>query len=179
MGHTATHTKTYRKLVEGTTINTTTLLSTDYLNHFNELVMLLEMVPDMPDMMMEVREWLPKTYQEHFQDSAFTHKDLAIMAYEHAPQEYRLPFDHTVKSINLKIIEGLKSIEEVLPANDPEQIRAVTLGVSGELQFLMDRASGIINGVDHQADEATEDLVHETEAEENVMNQSAIDDLFG
>ena len=73
MDHTATHTKTYRKLVEGTTINTTTLLSTDYLNHYNELVMLLEMVPDMPDMMMEVHEWAPKTYAEHFKDSTFTH----------------------------------------------------------------------------------------------------------
>ena len=36
---------------EGTTINSQTLLATDYLNHFNEVVMLLEMIPDMPDMM--------------------------------------------------------------------------------------------------------------------------------
>ena len=44
-----THTRTYRRLVEGSTINGTTLLSTDYLNHFNEFVMLLDLIPDMPD----------------------------------------------------------------------------------------------------------------------------------
>jgi len=42
---------------EGTTINSQTLLATDYLNHFNEVVMLLEMIPDMPDMMDMVQEW--------------------------------------------------------------------------------------------------------------------------
>jgi hypothetical protein len=36
---------------KGTTINSQTLLATDYLNHFNEVVMLFEMIADMPDMM--------------------------------------------------------------------------------------------------------------------------------
>ena len=142
--------------------------------------MLLEMVPDMPDMMMEVREWLPKTYAEHFTDSAFTHKDLAIMAYEHAPGEYRVPFDKTIQAINFRIITGLKEIDAALPDNDPEKTRAITLAVSSELQVMMDKASGIINGVEHMLDidDETEEMVHEDGAEEHVMDQSAIDSLF-
>src|SRR3546814_196200 len=42
-------TRTYRRLVRGTNINATSLLATDYLNHFNEVVMVLELVPDMPE----------------------------------------------------------------------------------------------------------------------------------
>ena len=36
-------------------LDSDTLLATDYLNHFNEIVMLLEMVPDMPEIMEEVK----------------------------------------------------------------------------------------------------------------------------
>lgn len=173
----ATHTNTYRKLVKGTTINSTTLLSTDYLNHFNELVMLLEMVPDMPDMIEEVKEWKPKSYQEHFRDSAFTHKDLAVMAYEHSPPEYRAPFDRTIADIHARIDAGLPEMEAAAGAGDPEAARSVVLEFSKDLQVLMDRASGIINGIDHFVAEQDE-LVHEQDQEGNVMNQNAIDNLF-
>lgn len=173
----ATHTNTYRKLVGGTTINSQTLLSTDYLNHFNELVMLLEMVPDMPEMFDEVKEWQPKTYQEHFRDSAFTHKDLAVMAYEHSPEDYRLPFDETIAAIDVLIGKELPEIEGTIQQGNADLIREKTLMFSSMLQKLMDRASGIINGVDHYA-AGVEELIHEVAAEENVMDQSAIDSLF-
>src|SRR3546814_6668569 len=43
------YTGTYRLLVRGKNINQNTLLATDYLNHFNEIIMLLEMLPSMPE----------------------------------------------------------------------------------------------------------------------------------
>ena len=43
-------TEALRKRARGSNVNEQTLLATDYLNHFNEVVMLLEMQPDMPDM---------------------------------------------------------------------------------------------------------------------------------
>lgn len=173
----ATHTNTYRKLVGGTTINSETLLSTDYLNHFNELVMLLEMVPDMPDMFEEVKAWQPKTYQEHFRDSSFTHKDLAVMAYEHSPDDYRLPFDQTIEAIHGLIRSELPEIDRTIQQGNADIIREKTLRFSSNLQKLMDRASGIINGVEHYT-KGAEELIHEVEAEDTVMNQSAIDSLF-
>ena len=74
-----------RDRVRGTNINEQTLLATDYLNHFNEIVMTMEMVPDMPKFLEEAKAWQPKTYQDHFRDSGFTDKDLVIEAYRHAP----------------------------------------------------------------------------------------------
>ena len=47
--------------VDGTNISAQTLLATDYLNHFNEIVMLLDMIPDMPDMVEECKLWQPKS----------------------------------------------------------------------------------------------------------------------
>ena len=61
-------------------LDSETLLATDYLNHFNEIVMLLEMVPDMPEIMDEVKAWKPKAYVDHFRDSTIADRDLAIEA---------------------------------------------------------------------------------------------------
>ena len=65
-------------------INPRTGLATDYLNHFNEAVMLLEMVPDMPECAEDFLTWTPLSYAEHFTASNFKARDLAIEAYERA-----------------------------------------------------------------------------------------------
>ena len=65
-------------------INPRTGLATDYLNHFNEAIMLLEMIPDMPECAEDFLLWCPLTYAEHFTASNFRARDLAIEAYEQA-----------------------------------------------------------------------------------------------
>src|SRR6478609_3577070 len=47
-------------------INPRTGLATDYLNHFNEAIMLLEMIPDMPECAEDFLTWTPLSYAEHF-----------------------------------------------------------------------------------------------------------------
>ncbi len=177
MDNQATHTKTYQKLVEGTTINTQTLLSTDYLNHFNELIMMLNMVPDMPDMFFEAKEWVPKTYEQHFKDSSFAHKKLAVLAYEHAPKEYRIPLDETIYTLNIKIKKGLDAIELLIASDNNELLRNESLNLSQNFQILMDRASAIINGVEVEELD-TGDIIHNEDAKTDIMGQNAIDDLF-
>src|SRR5689334_25379409 len=63
-------------------INPSTGLATDYLNHFNEAVMLLEMIPDIPECAEDFLGWNPLTYRQHFMASNFKARDLAIQAYD-------------------------------------------------------------------------------------------------
>ena len=42
----------------------------------NEAVMLLELIPDMPEMLDDAKRWAPKPYKQHFRDSGFMAKDL-------------------------------------------------------------------------------------------------------
>ena len=65
-------------------INPRTGLATDYLNHFNEAIMLLEMIPDMPECAEDFLDWQPLSYREHFTASNFKARDLAIAAYDSA-----------------------------------------------------------------------------------------------
>jgi hypothetical protein len=71
-------------------INPQTGLATDYLNHFNEAIMLLEMIPDIPECADDFLAWSPLSYAEHFWASNFKARDLAIEAYESAAPIFAL-----------------------------------------------------------------------------------------
>lgn len=161
-------TKTIQKLVKGTNINEETLLATDYLNHFNEVIMLLEMVPDMPECLEDVKEWQPKSYADHFAESAFSDKELAVLAYENAPSGYRIPFDETTEEINKKVELGITEIEAVQKDGGADQLRELVTTTTREIQMLMDRSSAIING----------DFGKEELQEAVTLDQDDIDALF-
>ena len=52
-------------------INPRTGLATDYLNHFNEAIMLLEMIPDMPECAEDFLTWHPLSYRRAFHGLQF------------------------------------------------------------------------------------------------------------
>jgi hypothetical protein len=69
----------FRSHIPGTNINESTLLATDYLNHFHELVMMLEAVPaDGHEFAQDMLAWRPITYEEHFSESGFRDKTLGL-----------------------------------------------------------------------------------------------------
>lgn len=125
-------------------INVRSGLATDYLNHFTEIIMLLELVADMPDMIEEARAWQPRTYAEHFRASHFVARDLAIEAYECAPAAYRVPFDAIVDELHAHIAQGIDEI--AADAENPESLPATVARVVAEIQALIQRASDLIHG---------------------------------
>ncbi len=135
--------------VDGTNISAQTLLATDYLNHFNEIVMLLDMVPDMPDMIEECKMWAPKSYVEHFADSSFKDKQLAIEAYDRVPGKFRRPFEETLNQLNTLILGGVAKLEEeIVAGSDPGLVTEHVKAISRASQALMDCANAIIHGSD-------------------------------
>ncbi|MBL4639803.1 MAG: hypothetical protein JKY57_04665 [Kordiimonadaceae bacterium] len=91
--------------------------------------MLLEMIPDMPDMVEDAAEWAPKSYPQHFLDSGFQATQLAIQAFEMAPTPIRTSFDYVCNELDqlvLGTIVGLKNLnvmERGLSAAAQELIR--------------------------------------------------------
>lgn len=170
-----------RLAVRGSNINEETLLATDYLNHFNEAVMLLELVSDMPDLMDEVKSWQPKSYQQHFSDSGLSIGDLAIRAYELAPARYRRPFDEIIDEANEALLSGIGRIEEALADSDSEVARLIIAEVVSAVQSCNDRAGAIINAnytssaVADVNEISMEDVTPETSS---TLDQDDIDALF-
>ena len=124
-------------------INPHTGLATDYLNHFNEAIMLLEMVPDMPACVEDFLTWRPLSCAEHFWASNFKARDLAIEAYETADPKIRAEFD----AITEKMTSILLAVGDALRKAQQDKTRAALAEqASNWVRPLVSLAGGVING---------------------------------
>ena len=124
-------------------INPATGLATDYLNHFNEAIMLLEMVPDMPECAEDFLGWQPLSYAEHFTASNFRARDLAIAAYESADAHIRAEFDN-ITSAMTSILTAVSAAMREARQDKTRSILAEQ--ATGWVKPLVALAGGIING---------------------------------
>ena len=151
--------RTLGLLVRDKNIHTDTLLATDYLNHFNEIIMLMELVTDMPDCLEDIQAWVPKSYAEHFIDTNFANKDLAILAYENAPQRYRKPFDQIIAQMNEIALHGIKRLSAAVDSGDQAGLATAAAGTIQGLQRLVEIASAIIHGRELTAAQSEIDML--------------------
>jgi hypothetical protein len=161
-----------RQALSAANINPDSYLATDYLNHFNEIVMLLDLLTTMPEVADDIMEWEPKSYEQHFLDTQFTEKELAIAAYQQAPQEIRKAFDSLVERME-KTVLNMQAIVASLPADghlDPALCEEITMIVATQLRPMIDQASGIIHN--HDSEVIINDEVS------GITAQDAIDALF-
>ncbi|MFZ1154342.1 MAG: hypothetical protein WAN93_05495 [Solirubrobacteraceae bacterium] len=129
--------------LQAANINPKTGLATDYLNHFNEAIMLLEMIPDVPDCAEDFLHWQPLSYREHFTASHFKARDLAISAYDSADPDIREEFDqltNTMTSILTAVSAAMREAQQ-------DSTRVVLAEqATNWVKPLVALAGGIING---------------------------------
>lgn len=130
------------------TINSLTGLSTDYLNHFTEAVMVLEMGTMAPECLEDLRDWRARTYREHFAASRFAGRDAAIAAYDAASPAVRHALDAVSETLNSVLLEARDALFRPLARPDADMIaqRAVA-----RTKPLIARAAAIINGTAEEA----------------------------
>lgn len=136
----------WRDKVAGTLINPDTLLATDYLNHFNEVVMLIGMLPDVPDMLPDCESWQPKSYPEHFRSSGLDYGALAAEAYEHVPADIKDPFELTIEQLRATIPFTVGRCKKCAESNDPEGLQRAAAAGTGVIHKLIEVLGGMIAG---------------------------------
>src|SRR5881394_2817560 len=137
--------------LSGANINPETGLATDYLNHFNEAIMLLDLLPNTPECIVELIGWEPLSYQEHFAASQFKDKDLAIAAYEPAA---RGRLDELADTMNALLVATCEAFQR---RSSLEAANALAAETAARLKPLVARAGAVINGYDiaHSEDMTT------------------------
>jgi len=123
-------------------INPTTLLATDYLNHFNEASMMLEMLPEIPDCITDLVQWRPLTYAEHFAESNFKDRELAIAAHELADPDARRRLDELADEMNAILASTIDAVLDSTPLHAATVIEST----SQRLRLLVAQAAAVING---------------------------------
>ena len=130
-------------------INPRTGLATDYLNHFNEAVMMLEMIPDIPECAEDFMAWHPLSYCEHFTATNFKARDLVIEAYDSADANIRAEFDKLTTSMTSILTAVRTAMCEV---NQDKTRATLAEQAAGWVKPLVALAGGVINGRGAEAD---------------------------
>jgi hypothetical protein len=136
----------YRTRVAGTTIDDGSLLSTDYFNSFNEVIMLLGMLPDMPDMIDDIKAWRFITYEEHFRGSGLPFAKLAMEAYAHVPPPVLERFERTLAEMRKTVDEARDTLAGLTGPATRDHFNHCAVDYSTRLQRLVDTASAIVHG---------------------------------
>lgn len=124
-------------------INPITGLATDYLNHFNEAIMLLELLSACPDCIEDFLAWKPMSYREHFAASRFKDRALAIIAYQNADPMVR----HCLETLADTMTAVLETTRATMRADLPAEAAAKLAEQSATwLKPLVARAGAVING---------------------------------
>ena len=161
----------FRSHIPGTNINESTLLASDYLNHFHELVMLLEALSSEPqEFADDLISWRPLTYEEHFSQSGFRDRNLAIAAYRRAPSMVRARFDDAVALLHREALTLVGNVGAEL--NSGKSLDTTCRDAAARLRVLIDDANAIANG-ELPPDRGENEINSET------SGQAAIDALFG
>ena len=178
-----TFAKSYREIISdhirahtiGSNVSQDSLLTTDYLNHFNEVVMLLHLLPTAPlEIAADLAGWKPKTYEEHFQTSGFRDKALAIAGYQNSPHDIRFAFDTAIGNLERELVILLRDVEAKVGENDIAGLQRLCDQVVPEILDLIDVAADVVNNDEMAADSARDDALP------NSINpkHAAVDALF-
>lgn len=127
----------------GLHINADTGLCTDYLNHFSEAIMLLEMLAAVPESVEDFLAWEPCSYAEHFASSSFKNREAVIAAYRAADPSLRQSLESIAESMNLMLLatrEAMKARANSASAN------ALAQCAISWVKPLVSRAGMLING---------------------------------
>jgi hypothetical protein len=124
-------------------INPATGLASDYLNHFNEAIMLLDMLPLCPECRDDVLSWQPRSYREHFLNSGLSSGQLAIAAYEEADPELRAALEAVSDMMTALLVRARTLLADGLA---PDMAAALGCRTAAELKPLVARAGALING---------------------------------
>jgi hypothetical protein len=130
-------------------INAITGLATDYLNHFNEAIMVLELIPSMPACIEDLMDWNVTTYREHFLATHQKHRDVVLAAYETADPQAREQLEQVVENMNAILTATRDALRLDLTTT---VAGALARDAAGMLKPLVARAGAVINGLNVEGD---------------------------
>lgn len=137
----------FRAHAAGTNINETTLLTSDYINHFAGIVMLIEMLPQDPDGLAEaVLAFEPLDYLSHLERSGFRDRAMAARAYDYAPAPVREAFERSISAISADILALIGRIRVCLASGRPDCLGPICATATPALLHRITDAAAIANG---------------------------------
>jgi len=129
-------------------VNPASGLANDYLNLFNEIVMLIEQLPEMPELIDDLLAWRPTSYQEYFDRSILPGRHSALDAYAELDAGFRQKFEAIVAELDRMVTGSVALIRRHLHKKgraEPEVLAELCAKAGTVMRNVLQRASTTVN----------------------------------
>ena len=139
-----------------TLVNPSSGIANDYLNLFNEITMLIEQLPNMPELSEDVFAWRPVSYEDYFARSTLAGRESALEAFRNLDTEFRRTFETCVEELDNRATGAIAAIRLHLRQRGnsaPQTLRWICERHGAHLREALER---VVNVVNHGAAESVE-----------------------
>lgn len=117
-------------------------LSNDYLNHYSEVMMLIEMAEMDPEIARELSAWRPQSYPDYFAASRLRRAPDALAGYEALAPDRREAFEAIVDAMDRLALTAITALEPPCETAEAALVAKVTLPA---FRGLIDSAATFLN----------------------------------
>ena len=117
-------------------------LSNDYLNHYSEVLMLIEMSAADPELAAELARWRPIGYRSYFAASPLRRAEEALAAYDALPEARRVAFEAMTRAMDALARLAIAGLAPPCAPEDAAQIIEMT---TPSLRRLISQAATFLN----------------------------------
>lgn len=128
-------------------VNPMSGLANDYLNLFNEVVMIIEQLPDMPELFEELMAWRPVTYQDYFARSPLPNSASAIETYNQLDPHFREEFELLVGELDRVAVGSVVALRRMHKKADevpPGALEEACARHGASLRALLGQAGNLV-----------------------------------
>lgn len=126
-------------------VDAVTGLATDFLNQFNEVSMLLDMIASDPSLIEDLEAWRARDYIAHFAASGFADRHLVLEAYELSPPLTRRRFDALCGELADILGQGLAFLSNCRTAGADAALAPAAEALRDEVRTHLDRLDALIH----------------------------------
>ncbi|MDE2578992.1 MAG: hypothetical protein KGL46_09325 [Hyphomicrobiales bacterium] len=139
-------------------VNPNSGLANDFLNVYNEILMLIENLPAVPELFDDILAWRPASYGAYFMQSQFDGRDKALEAYAQLDPQFRARFEQVVVDLAESALRAVAEVACAVAEHDDEKRLAQVCETAAEkVRRVLPMAAQMVNfghvqpGADDQA----------------------------
>ena len=131
----------------GELVNPASGLANDYLNLFNEIVMLVEQLPSMPELIDDIMAWRPTSYQEYFRASILPGRESALAAYDKLDARFRRGFEQVVEELDRRSTGSVAAVRRKFRASTDqgEPLSVICDRAGASIREVLEKATMLVN----------------------------------
>lgn len=130
-------------------VNPASGVANDYLNHFNEILLLIENLPALlPEMVDELVSWRPVSYRLYFEHSPLPGSAETLEIYDGLDEDFRRDFESMVELLDKIIMESIALISAHRREDgtlEADEIEETCAQLSAQLRVVLERTADLVN----------------------------------